>query len=764
MKNFLRNLITSGLDSSADNELRRKIIFLNTIFLIGMIALPLYGARAYIDGKPVLCLVDYIITLICIIARSHSHYSKNPTFASYLTVIALCFLFLYLASIVGIYSIGWAYVFPLLALFLLGPRNGIFSIGCFLTGIIIFFIISPGPPFSPYPFGFKIRFVGSFLTVALFAYFFEHIRITFQGIFERKNRELEETSNELLYRAEFEHIITTLSSKFVRIEPEKIDEEISRVLKIIGEFAKVDRSYVFLSCKDGKIIDNTHEWCAEGIDPQIDDLQGFPLDDIPWIAQRYRNLEDVYVPSVENLPAEAHAEKELFTSLKIKSLVCVPLVNDRTFRGFLGFDSVKSEKIWSEEIIALLRIIGEIIIRSLDRIQSEEKKRQLEEQLLRSQKMEAVGQLAGGIAHDFNNILGAISGYAEMIKEKFAHDNPKLGKYTGTILSASSRAADLTAKLLAFSRRGKFRIVSIDMHEIILDVIKILHHTIDKKISFEKEIHAEYAFIKGDPLQIQNAVLNLAINARDAMPDGGTVTFKTDLVQLDDSDSKLQSQKLSPGTYLKLSVSDTGTGIEQNIKNKIFDPFFTTKEMGKGTGLGLASVYGTIKNHHGFIEVESEINKGTTFTLYIPATGNPSEKEEKAVSTDTVAASSTVNILVIDDEEFIRDMVEEMLTDAGYTVATAMNGRKGLEYYQSNHQSIDVIILDVVMPEMNGYDCFKELKKIDPQVRVIVSSGYSIDSEASKILSEGALEFIQKPYSRENFITVIEQALRHELI
>lgn len=397
-----------------------------------------------------------------------------------------------------------------------------------------------------------------------------------------------------------------------------------------------------------------------------------------------------------------------------------------------------------------------VIVDITDRRQAEEEKVHLEEQLRQIQKMEAIGQLAGGIAHDFNNMLGAISGYADMIKRKFAQDNPKLEKYVTQIFNAAQRAADLTIKLLTFAHKGKFEITVVNIHKTIQDVIYLLEHTIDKDITIMQQLNAKPSSVTGDSTQLENAILNLAVNARDAMPKGGTLTFTTGIIDLDEKYIKDHPYEIKQGTYLMLSVTDNGIGMDENTRQKIFEPFFTTKDVGKGTGLGLATVYGIAKSHGGFIEVNSESGKGSTFKIYLPAT-------KEAVNQDLTGTTTQMgsgSILIIDDEVLISDMASEILTDLGYTVATCSNGQEGVEHYRKHHNKIDLVILDIVMPKMGGYDCFRELKKINPDVRVIISSGYSINGGAKKIMDKGASGFIQKPFKISNLSEAIAGVLR----
>ena len=323
------------------------------------------------------------------------------------------------------------------------------------------------------------------------------------------------------------------------------------------------------------------------------------------------------------------------------------------------------------------------------RKRDEEEKSNLEEQLFQAQKMEAIGQLAGGIAHDFNNMLGAISGYAEMIKRKFTKNNPTLEKYITRVLDAAVRSADLTSKLLAFARKGRYEIVAVNIHETIQEVINLLEHIIHGRIKINMHCNASPATVMGDTSQLQNAILNIAVNAFDAMPDGGVLTFTTSIFKLDEKFISTRPYKIIPGKYLRISIADTGSGMGKEIKARVFEPFFTTKELGKGTGLGLASTYGIIKNHDGYIDVESKKGEGTEFTLYLPSVDKPSKK---TVTVSEKPTKGKGTILVIDDEELIREIIKDILDELGYTTITCNDGEQAIDYYKKHHKEIELVI------------------------------------------------------------------------
>jgi len=374
------------------------------------------------------------------------------------------------------------------------------------------------------------------------------------------------------------------------------------------------------------------------------------------------------------------------------------------------------------------------------------------ERLKDSQRMDSIGQLAGGIAHDFNNMLQGILGYSDMLVRKIT-DNEKHKRYADQIYKTAERASDLTGKLLSFSRRGKEVTAPIDLHHEILEAGLILERSIDKRISIKYDLNAVNDHIVGDPTELHNAILNISINARDAMPDGGTLTFDTENVIIDNETLKQFGLPCDKHNFIRISISDTGIGMSEHITNKIFEPFFTTKEVGEGTGLGLSAVYGTLKDHHGEIIVESEEGHGTTFHLYLPI----QEQEVRPVFEKNIErVTKPLNILVIDDEKVVRDYLSDLLTEMGHSVVQASDGEKGMEKFRLSKDQLELVIVDMVMPHITGAECFKQISSIAPDMDVIMCSGYTRTPGVEKLLSQGLNAFIRKPFSRKEITETIQ--------
>jgi PAS domain S-box-containing protein len=369
---------------------------------------------------------------------------------------------------------------------------------------------------------------------------------------------------------------------------------------------------------------------------------------------------------------------------------------------------------------------------------SEQKR--LESQLLQAQKMEAVGTLAGGIAHDFNNLLMGIQGYASLMFLDMNITHPLYDKLKG-IEDQVRSGAELTKQLLGFARGGKYEVSVTDLNDIINKTSSMFGRT-KKEITINRNYEDNIWTVEVDRGQLEQVLLNIYVNAWQAMPDGGNLYLETANVFLDQESVRPYGAK--PGKYVRVRVTDTGVGMDEQTRKRIFEPFFTTKEMGRGTGLGLASVYGIIKGHNGIIDVYSEKGQGATFTIYLPA----SEKElvrKEQVSADIVKGEGT--ILLVDDEDVIIDVGSEILVMLGYKVSVARSGREAIEIYKEKQDEIDMVILDMIMPEMDGGETFKVLKSIDPGVKVILSSGYSADARSTRMMEEGCCGFIQKPYT-----------------
>ncbi len=392
-----------------------------------------------------------------------------------------------------------------------------------------------------------------------------------------------------------------------------------------------------------------------------------------------------------------------------------------------------------------------------ERKRAEREGKSLREQLLQAQKMEAIGTLAGGIAHDFNNMLTIILGYSELIQSETPEQDPRSADLA-KIVQTAQNGADLVRRLLTFSRKTDMESAPLELNAEIERTRKLLERTLPKMIDIQLNLEAKLALIEADPIQIDQVLMNLAINARDAMPDGGKLIVETRNVTLD-QDYCSTHMGVVPGKYVMLGISDTGHGMNDITRARIFEPFFSTKDRdsAKGTGLGLAVVHGIVEQHGGHIICESEPDKGSTFRIYFPAVDRVTTPKDSVV--EPLSSGRGETVLLVDDEQFVRDLGKRILTKAGYKVMTASNGKEALKIYGEARGEIKLVILDLLMPEMGGQECLRELHKIDPELKVVVASGFSSDTSVDESAELGAKAFVSKPFRIEELLHQVRRVL-----
>ncbi|MFC3095148.1 PAS domain S-box protein [Alteromonas sediminis] len=383
--------------------------------------------------------------------------------------------------------------------------------------------------------------------------------------------------------------------------------------------------------------------------------------------------------------------------------------------------------------------------------------KEVQEQLQHREKMDAIGQLAGGVAHDFNNQLASILGYTELLANEIVSEKGQ--KYLSKIISSAERSSTLTKQLLTFSRKQKLIKEPVDIHEELHETVDLLLHAVDKRITVEQALDATNPIVQGDKSHLQSAFLNLAINAADAMNDGGILQISTQDVLAEDDEQLKEADDLTADEYVKVTFRDNGEGIDESTISKIFDPFFSTKLPGKGTGMGLASVYGAVKHHSGYIFVQSKVDKGTVFTLYFPAVRKQEQVNNKTVQKTSEIGTTVTNrtVLVVDDEPLIRELCHDVLTANGYQVLLATNGQEAVDMYAQQGKEIDVVILDLMMPVLNGDDAFKKLKALNPAINVIISSGYDSNASMGDLLNMGVAGVLEKPYKLDKMLTTLAE-------
>lgn len=406
------------------------------------------------------------------------------------------------------------------------------------------------------------------------------------------------------------------------------------------------------------------------------------------------------------------------------------------------------------QITSYIEVIEDIT----EQWQAAKENKLLEQQLHQSQKMEVIGQLAGGVAHDFNNILTVIDGYGDMMLQSMPKDDPQK-KNIEHILAASNKAANLTRSLLAFSRKQIMNPFSVNLNDVVANTVKFLRRILGENINLITIVKADLLTVFADITMIEQVLMNLSINARDAMPNGGTLTIETDLRQLDEEFVKIHGYTTTPGFYSVIHVTDTGCGIDDVNLKQIFEPFFTTKEVGKGTGLGLSMVYGIIKQHNGYINVYSELGKGTVFRIYLPVMTEAIVHNEAVAKLQLPPTGGSETILMAEDDPDVRELMAKILTDYGYRVILAVDGQDAVEKFAAHREVIELVLMDVIMPKKNGVEAVKEILLLKPSIQVLYSSGYTADFIHNQTELPETVELIMKPVRPHELIGKVKGLL-----
>ena len=390
-----------------------------------------------------------------------------------------------------------------------------------------------------------------------------------------------------------------------------------------------------------------------------------------------------------------------------------------------------------------------------DRQQMAQENATLELQLRQVQKMEAVGRLASGVAHDMNNMLTAILAHAGLLK---AHGEVSQASWKAgdVIEKAVHRGKELTSQLLGFARQGKHHHVPVDIHGVIQEVTGLLRRTVEKTITLHMDLLADEPWVVGDPNQLYQVLMNLAVNASDAISHKGELLFRTTNERVSSAQAAT-IPGLAAGDYVVVHVTDTGDGMAQDVQAHIFEPFFTTKEQGQGSGMGLAMVYGIVKNHHGYIGVTSTVGVGSTMRVYLPSVS--CDVSQTTSGRVAVPSAGTGHVLIVDDEQAVAEATQASLEFLGYTTTIQLNGREAVAYFTDSTRQVDLVLLDMVMPDMSGPECFAELRRIRPETKVLLCTGYDRNHAVQELLNEGVIGFIQKPYDLEELARVCADVL-----
>ncbi|MBI2427815.1 MAG: response regulator [Ignavibacteriales bacterium] len=689
--------------------------------------------------------------------------------------------------------------------------------------------------------------------------------------------EHERTKNTLQRREIIIDAVSSITELFLHAE--RWEDVISVVLEILGNAMQVSRVYVFTNestDSSAVLATQVHEWCAEGITPEIGNaaMTQCSLRNVGLERWERLLLEGKMIGGiVAMLPAQ---ERAIFAAHGVKSLVGVPIFVGRKLWGFLGFDECSFEREWlpaeTEALTTAARNLGAAIERqntivALSASESRYRKffdddltadfnastdgtitdcnaafaqifgfrsvhdamkmnlsvvfptaahmqelwktltdvkiltyyemslrhsidghtvhvvanliglfddwgtlvqvrgymfddtrrKELEQQLMHAQKMESIGTLAGGIAHDFNNILAIIVGHVSLML-KSDPSKEMMVKSLQTIEKSTARGVNLVRQLLAFARKTATRMEPVDINEIVGETVKLLGQTFPKSVTIIREHQSRLPRLYADATQLNQVLLNLCVNARDAMSHLGTLTIGTRMA--DPELLRRRFPKIRENPYIELYVADTGTGMSKEVRDKIFEPFFTTKELGKGTGLGLAVVFGVVENHHGTIDVESEPGSGTTFHIYFPVSNIQVPDEKQAADEENEDLQGTGTILFAEDESEIRELIASEMTSRGYTIHAVSNGDEALAYFENHVAEIDLVLSDMGMPKLDGERLFYRLKKINPGVKMFIASGFLGPEVISRLEIAGITALIDKPYETTLLLRKIKSFLR----
>jgi len=530
------------------------------------------------------------------------------------------------------------------------------------------------------------------------------------------------------------------------------DTLLKGVCKGLIETSCYYNAWITLLDKSGCLLTTAEAGLGNDFLPMIERLK---RGELPDCCQRAMRQSDVVVTKD---PLSICADCPFLALYNDRGAITVRLEYYGNIYGLFSV-SISRDFVTDEKEQAIFKEIASDVAFALHRIeldeerkQAEKEKKKLESQLKYTQRMKSLSTLAGGMAHNFNNLLMGIQGNASLVlfETDSAHPSYKRLKNIEKQVQTGSK---LTGQLLGYAREGGYEVKSINVNQVVKETSNTFGTTI-KDIRVYQDFAKDLWGIKADQGQIEQVLLNLYINASDAMPGGGDLFLKT--MNVTDKDMKNKPYEVEPGNYVFLSVTDTGTGMDKETMERIFEPFFTTKGMSKSTGLGLASAYGIIKAHGGYIDVYSERGHGTTFEIYLPAS-KKEETKEKEAATEVLDGKKT--ILLVDDEDVIIDVCKEILKALGYKVLIASGGIKALEIYKKNKDKINIVILDMIMPGVGGGEAYDRMKEINPDIKVLLSSGYSIDGQAADILKRGCNGFIQKPFNMKQLAEKIREIL-----
>jgi two-component system cell cycle sensor histidine kinase/response regulator CckA len=534
--------------------------------------------------------------------------------------------------------------------------------------------------------------------------------------------------------AKLYHDEAYIEGAFIDITDRKLAEEaLLESERRYRELFNTISDFIVTHDQDGRILEVNPAIC-NAMGYAKEELEGSLISD--FVVPEYRDL--VVKDYLKTILDKGHADG-----------VFVVLAKDGS-RRYLEYSNTLVKK--QEKVLYILGSNRDVT----ERINAEHQLKRMQEQLLQSQKLEAIGTLASGISHDFNNLLQAISGYVQLLIARNSL-GPEDNRYLLQMDLAARRGADLVQRLLTFSRKVKPELRPLDFNRQVSETSAVLERTIPRMITIETRLADDLYWINGDEAQVEQVIMNLGTNARDAMPDGGTLTFETRNINI--TNGETAPTGLKSGRYIHLRVTDSGEGMDSNILDHIFEPFFTTKEVGQGTGLGLSTVYGIVESHGGIITAKSAPKQGTVFDLFIPALEKSPAVEDDDLLEIKSNQGGKERLLVVDDEAAILEVAREVLGGQGYSVVTAKSGEQALSIFEQNPSQFDLVLLDLGMPGMGGHRCLEAMLDIRPDMKIIIASGYADDRQIQEVLKSGAAEFIRKPYRLTSLLEQVRLVL-----
>jgi PAS domain S-box-containing protein len=716
-------------DISTSIELSYRRYLIKVCMVVTLPALIAFGVRDFIIGRYfigliLLSMVVILVGLFLYVRKPQTKSKENLIYEFFLTALFILFG-LYLVYAIGfegdLSRIPWAYAFLVIAFFALGALRAFLGVMIlFLALLLMDFLFAANKHVVLDE--LNLRFYVSFLLVIIASFFFERIKKKYQMELIDNQRTLKESENK--FRVAYDELNREMK------ERQRVEYALRESEERFREMAELMPQTVFETDVTGKLtfvnrnaFDN-FGYSQTDFDRGVNSLEMVIPEDRERATENIAKIingEDVGLNEYTALRKDGSTFPVMVHSATI--------VRDGETSGIRGF-----------------------IIDITDRQNAEEERRRLETQFHQAQKLETIGTLAGGIAHDFNNLMTTILGNTSLILYDIDNTNPHYEPLKN-IERQIKRGAELTTQLLGYARKGKYHVKPVNLNQIVEENAAAFGRT-RKEITIRWALADDLLAVEADQGQIQQVLLNLFVNAADAMPTGGSLDLKTS--NSTHREIKSKDYHPAPGDYLRLTVSDTGIGMDEKVRQRIFDPFFSTKETGKGTGLGLASVYGIIKNHGGYIEVQSQTGRGSQFSIYLPASA---DRVTKIVEPATEIMTGSGTILIVDDEEMVLDVGARVLQKLGYTVLESSNGFNAVELYKKLRDKIKLVVLDIVMPDMSGGEVYDRLKDINPDVKVLLASGYSIDDQAREIMERGCDGFIQKPFSMKTMSDKISEIL-----